>query len=138
MFRRLLLWIAMNLQQYNCKCRKPQSITSVVVATVTTASELQIGFCSCACTVENSLQSTVAYDSYAIIWVVSSNLSNVLLTGALGRQLVVYCTITHSLTGHTHWYCGHFSMTWKPLLFPLKLDVLSGGRYTVRFDNHSS
>jgi len=29
--RKYILWIAVNLQRYNCKYRKPQSITSVVV-----------------------------------------------------------------------------------------------------------
>lgn len=38
----VLLWIAVNLQQYSCKYRKPQSITSVVLVAVTTSSELEI------------------------------------------------------------------------------------------------
>jgi len=44
-----LLWIAVNLQQYQyyCKYRKPQSITCVVVAAVTTGSELEIELWLC-------------------------------------------------------------------------------------------
>lgn len=38
----VLLWITVNLQQYSCKYRKLQSIASLVVVAVTTASELGI------------------------------------------------------------------------------------------------